>query len=185
VEHSRSEEFLEKFKKATEEMVFGDPMKQETQIGPLYAQEGLQDVARQVEESIQKGATLVLGGKRAEGIGYFYKPTILSNVKKGMPVYDEETFGPVAAVTVAHDEDEAIQIANDTRFGLGASVFTQNTERAKKLIPRFRTSCVFINGFVKSDPRLPFGGIGISGYGRELSHYGIKEFVNIKTVWVR
>jgi succinate-semialdehyde dehydrogenase/glutarate-semialdehyde dehydrogenase len=139
---------------------------------------------QQVEESLKRGAKLLLGGQILEGPGAFYPPTLLAGVKKGMPAFDEETFGPVAAVIRASDETEAISLANDSPFGLGASLWTRDRERAERIVPDIEAGCVFVNGQVKSDPRLPFGGVKRSGYGRELSEYGIREFVNIKTVWM-
>ena len=123
-----------------------------------------------------------MGGKRK---GAFYEPTILTNIKKENPAYAEEFFGPVALVFVVRDAEEAIHVANDTPFGLGASIWTRDTKKAEELAQQIEAGCVFVNGFVKSDPRLPFGGVKTSGYGRELSHYGMKEFVNIKTVWIK
>lgn len=176
-------EFTERFVSAVKELKMGDPLEEKTDIGPLYSKKGQEEIDRQVQESIQKGAQLLLGGKK--GNEAFYEPTILSKVKKGMPAYDEETFGPVAAIISVKDEAEAIHVANDTPYGLGAAVFTKDIKKAEELAGKLITSCVFVNGLVKSDPRLPFGGIKKSGYGRELSDYGIREFVNIKTVWIR
>ena len=137
-----------------------------------------------MKRSIELGAILLSGGKRLERPGYYYPATVLTNVKKGMPVYEQETFGPAAAIIIAEDEEDAIRIANDSEFGLGASLWTKDLNKAKNLAVKIESGSVFINGMVKSDPRLPFGGIKASGYGRELSHYGIKEFMNIKTVWI-
>ncbi len=162
----------------------GNPADESTDIGPLAREDLVDEIDRQVRDSVKAGARLLTGGKRPPGSGSFYLPTVLSDVKKGMPVYDEETFGPVAAIIPVQDEDEAVAVANDSEFGLGASIWSRNTEKAKTLAREINTGSVFINGMVKSDPRLPFGGIKKSGYGRELSHYGIKEFVNIKTVWI-
>ena len=134
---------------------------------------------------LNAGAIVLTGGKRLDRKGYYYPATVLTNVKKGMPAYHEEIFGPVASLLRAKDETEAISIANDTNYGLGAALFTSDIKHAEKLAANIETGSVFINGMVKSDPRLPFGGIKSSGYGRELSHYGIKEFTNIKTVWIR
>ena len=139
---------------------------------------------RQVEESVKRGATLLLGGEIPAGKGFFYPPTLLAAVDTGMPAFDEETFGPVAAVIRAKDEAHAICLANDSAFGLGASLWTQDRVRAEHLVAQIEAGAVFVNGLVKSDPRLPFGGIKRSGYGRELSEYGIREFVNIKSVWI-
>jgi len=130
------------------------------------------------------GARLLTGGKPVERTGTFYQPTVLSDVKKGMKVYDEETFGPVAAIIPVRNVEEAIAVANDSPFGLGGSVWSQDLDRAEWVARQIESGAVFINGMTKSDPRLPFGGIKRSGYGRELSHYGIKEFVNIKTIWI-
>jgi len=183
-----AEPLLEKFEKQMTERVkslkVGNPADESTDVGPLAREDLVDEIDRQVRDSVKAGARLLTGGKRPEGSGSFYLPTVLSDVKKGMPVYDEETFGPVAAVIPVQDEDEAVAVANDSEFGLGASIWSRNTEKAKTLAREINTGSVFINGMVKSDPRLPFGGIKKSGYGRELSHYGIKEFVNIKTVWI-
>jgi succinate-semialdehyde dehydrogenase/glutarate-semialdehyde dehydrogenase len=138
-----------------------------------------------VEESIRKGARLLCGGEVPKGEGAFYPPTVLTGVKKGMPAYDEELFGPVAAIIVADNEKHAIEIANDSIFGLGGGVIGSDLARAEKIAAEeIEAGCVFVNDAVRSDPRLPFGGIKESGYGRELSHFGIREFVNIKTVFV-
>jgi len=144
------------------------------------------DLHHQVQGSIKKGATLLLGGEVPKGKGAFYPPTVLTNVSKGMPAYDEELFGPVAAIIPAKDEQEAIAIANDSVFGLGAAVFTSDAAKGERIAAEeLEAGACFVNAFVKSDPRLPFGGIKESGYGRELSHFGIREFVNIKTVYVK
>jgi succinate-semialdehyde dehydrogenase/glutarate-semialdehyde dehydrogenase len=131
------------------------------------------------------GAKLVLGGKRADRPGFYYLPTVLSGVRKGMPVYGQETFGPVLAIIRVHSTEEAIEAANDSDFGLGGSVWTKDRTRGEAVARKINTGAMFVNENTKSDPRLPFGGIKKSGYGRELSEYGIKEFVNIKTIWVR
>jgi succinate-semialdehyde dehydrogenase/glutarate-semialdehyde dehydrogenase len=162
----------------------GDPLARDTEVGP-QARTDLRDALhRQVTESIKRGAKLLLGGEVPPGRGAFYPPTLLSAVDKGMPAFDEETFGPVAAVIRAKDEGDALRLANDSQFGLGASLWTQDRARAERLAARIEAGAVFVNGLVKSDPRLPFGGIKRSGYGRELSEYGIREFVNIKSVWI-
>ncbi|MFW6096754.1 MAG: NAD-dependent succinate-semialdehyde dehydrogenase [Chloroflexota bacterium] len=163
----------------------GDPMQEETDVGPQARQDLRDDLHRQVQESIEQGATLLLGGQIPDGPGAYYPPTVLTDVKKGMPAYDEELFGPVAAIIPVADEDDAIRVANDSIFGLGAAVFTRDLQRGEHIAAtRLEAGCCFVNAFVKSDPRLPFGGIKESGYGRELAVYGIKEFVNIKTVYV-
>jgi len=181
---SVAEEFIERYVKLYQSMTIGNPMDPATSVGPLATNNILKDVERQVETSVAGGARVVTGGKRLPGKGYFYAPTIMVDVKKGMPAYDEEIFGPVAAMITVKDEEEAIRVANDTRFGLGASIWSRDTKRAEEIAKRIESGAVFINSIVKSDPRVPFGGIKKSGYGRELSHYGIREFTNIKTVWV-
>ena len=139
----------------------------------------------QVEKSVAAGAKLLLGGEVPPGPGAFYPPTLLTDVTPGMPAFDEETFGPVAAVIEAKDEDDAVRLANLTPYGLGAAVFTQDLEKGERIAnERLEAGSCFVNAFVKSDPRLPFGGVKLSGYGRELSEVGIKEFVNVKTVYI-
>lgn len=162
----------------------GDPMLEYTKLGPM-ARHGLRDALhKQVQLSIDKGAQCLLGGKIPEGKGAFYPATVLSNVKPGSPAYSEELFGPVASILRAENEEEAVCLANDTDYGLGAAIFTEDIDKARKIAVKLEAGCCFINDLVRSDPRLPFGGIKDSGYGRELSHYGIREFVNIKTVYV-
>jgi succinate-semialdehyde dehydrogenase/glutarate-semialdehyde dehydrogenase len=163
----------------------GDPADSAIQVGPLASDQILKDVELQVSESVSKGAKLELGGKRWGSKGYFYEPTVLSNVTKGMPAYDQEVFGPVAAIITFKTTDEAIRIANDTPYGLGATIISADVAGAKKLAAAIDAGNVFINAQVRSDPRMPFGGIKKSGFGRELGSYGIKEFVNIKTVWIK
>jgi len=163
----------------------GDPLQEETAVGPL-ARHDLRDyLHQQVIKSIEMGARCLLGSEMPEGKGAFYPPTVLTDVTKGMPLYDEESFGPVAAIIPVKDEEEAIRIANDSDFGLGAAVFTTNLTKGEQIaVQKLEAGLGFVNSQVKSDPRLPFGGIKDSGYGRELSHFGVKEFVNIKTVVV-
>lgn len=185
VVEDRYEEFVENYLNIWKSMTLGDPMDLNTKVGPMQSLKALEEVELQVEKSILKGAKLLIGGKRLNQQGFFYEPTILTEVKKGMPVYDEEVFGPVAAVIKVKNDEEAIFVANDTSFGLGASLWSQNIEKAKDFASKIDSGSVYINTMVKSDPRLPFGGIKASGYGRELSHYGIKEFVNVKTVMIR
>jgi len=164
----------------------GDPLEEDTTMGPLARHDLRDDLHQQVQASIAKGAHCLLGGTIPEGPGAFYPPTVLTHVRKGMPAYDEELFGPVAAIIAVPDEAEAIRVANDSIFGLGAAVFTQDKAKGERLAAQeLEAGCCFVNTFVRSDPRLPFGGVKASGYGRELSHYGIKEFVNIKTVYVQ
>jgi len=155
-----------------------------TDVGPLSRKDIVDEIGRQVHQSIKAGARLLLGGKPADRAGFWYQPTLLADVHKGMSVYSEETFGPVISVIPAGNEEEAILIANDSDFGLGGSVWTQNKARGEAVARKIETGAVFVNGLTKSDPRLPFGGIKKSGYGRELGEAGIREFVNIKTVWI-
>jgi succinate-semialdehyde dehydrogenase / glutarate-semialdehyde dehydrogenase len=162
----------------------GDPLERDVQVGPQARVDLRDDLHRQVEESIRRGAKRLLGGEVPPGRGAFYPPTVLTAVDKGMPAFDEETFGPVAAVIRARDEADAIRLANDSSFALGASLWTSDLPRAERLAAQIEAGAVFVNGLVKSDPRLPFGGIKRSGYGRELSEYGIREFVNVKSVWI-
>jgi succinate-semialdehyde dehydrogenase/glutarate-semialdehyde dehydrogenase len=177
--------FEKKFVDAMRKVKVGDPMDRETELGPIAREDLLNELDEQVKQSIAKGASVLCGGKRIERDGYFYEPTILSNVSPGSPAYDDEIFGPVASLIKSKNTEDAIRIANDSPFGLGASLWTSDLEEAKNIASKIESGSVFINGMVKSDPRLPFGGIKNSGYGRELSHYGIKEFVNIKTVWIK
>jgi succinate-semialdehyde dehydrogenase/glutarate-semialdehyde dehydrogenase len=163
----------------------GDPLQEDTQIGPQARHDLRDSLHRQVEASIARGAKCLLGGKIPEGSGAYYPATVLTAVSKGMPAYDEELFGPVAAIISVRDEDEAIATANDSSFGLGGAVITRDLARGERIAAEMiESGCVFVNDNVRSDPRLPFGGIKESGYGRELSAYGIKEFVNIKSVYV-
>jgi len=184
VEDSVYEAFLRGFIDAISEMIVGDPMDDATDVGSLAREDLLLELHEQLRRSVEKGARLVLGGHRIDRPGSFYAPTVLEMEHRDVPAWTEETFGPVAAVYRVHDADEAIDAANDSDFGLGASLWTTNLERASQLAGRIHAGAVFVNGLVKSDPRLPFGGVGKSGYGRELSVYGIREFVNVKTVWM-
>lgn len=180
-----AEAFLDLFAAKVATLQPGDPADAATTLPPL-ARPDLRDVLhQQVLASLQQGAVARLGCTPLSGAGNFYAPSILDGVKPGMPAYQEELFGPVAVILRATDEADAIRLANDTRFGLGASIWSRDSVRAEKLARQILAGSVFINGIVKSDPRLPFGGIKDSGYGRELSYHGIREFVNAKTVWVR
>lgn len=180
------EAFKGEFVRLMAEAKYGDPLDTQTAIGPLARTDLRDELHQQVVKSVEMGATILLGGYIPEGKAPFYPPTVLENVVPGMPAYHEELFGPVAVLFRANSEEEAIRITNDTVFGLGAGVFTSNIEKGKALAEKgLEAGCVFVNDFVKSDPRLPFGGIKESGYGRELSVVGIREFVNIKTVVVK
>lgn len=183
-EHNRAE-FEKRYVQRMREAVMGDPLSEETDVGPQARHDLRDELHKQVQESIARGAHLLLGGEIPDSDGAYYPPTVLTNVHPGMPAYDEELFGPVAAIIPVADEAEAIRVANDSVFGLGAAIFTRDVKRGERLAAEeIEAGCCFVNAFVKSDPRLPFGGIKESGYGRELSVYGIKEFVNIKTVYV-
>jgi len=162
----------------------GDPMDEKTELGPLASAQGVDDLEGQVQRTVKAGAKILAGGNRLDRPGFFYAGTVLAQVPPGSAASVEETFGPVAAVLRARDLDHAIELANDSRFGLGAAAFTKDEAEIDRLAKELEAGSVFINGMVKSDPRLPFGGIKASGYGRELSSYGMREFQNVKTVWV-
>ena len=179
-----AEDFQREFVKAMESLKVGDPLSEETDLGPLATPGILEDVDRQVQQSVEKGAKLLTGGKRLPGAGNFYAPTVLADIPPDAPAYAEEVFGPVAAMFVADDLDQAIELANSTSFGLGASVWTNEHSERQQLIERIEAGQVFVNAMVASDPRLPFGGVKRSGVGRELGKLGIREFVNAKTVYI-
>ncbi|QDG50927.1 NAD-dependent succinate-semialdehyde dehydrogenase [Persicimonas caeni] len=184
VEEGIYNDFVEKFRDALAGQTMGDPMDDATDLGPMARLDLRTTLHKQVQRSVDQGAKLVLGGEIPEREGFYYPATLVTECEYDMPVFDEETFGPVAAVTRVQDADEAIDVANHSHFGLGASVWT-STDRGVDLAARIEAGHVSVNGIVKSDPRLPFGGVKDSGYGRELSHHGIHEFVNKKTVWVK
>ncbi|HOJ07679.1 MAG: NAD-dependent succinate-semialdehyde dehydrogenase [Ignavibacteriota bacterium] len=180
------DEFEKYYLKFMSEKKMGDPSDEKNHLGPQASIKLRNELHNQVLRSVELGAEIILGGKIPSIDGAYYPPTILKNVKPGMPAFDEELFGPVAALIKAKDEDEAIELANNSIFGLGAAVFTKDNRRGELIAKeRLNAGCCFVNDFVKSDPRLPFGGIKESGYGRELSPFGIKEFVNIKTVFIK
>jgi len=179
------EAFVERFVKAMQDRILGDPMEERTEIGPQARRDLRDELHAQVEASVAKGACIALGGTVPSGPGAFYPATVLTDVTAGMPAYQEEIFGPIAAVITARDEADAVRIANDSPFGLGAAVLTGNIERGRRIAEEeLEAGSCFVNATVRSDPRLPFGGIKESGYGRELSAFGIREFVNVKTVYV-
>ena len=184
VEKAILDQFVEEQKKLLESMVLGDPMKEDTEMGPMARPDLLENIENQVNRSVEMGARILCGGHRHDNNSLFYEPTLIHHVTKGMPVYDEETFGPVSVVIPAKDPEDAIRLANDTSYGLGASLWTRDLELAERLAGQIEAGAVFINGMTKSDPRLPFGGTKRSGYGRELAYPGIREFVNQKTVWI-
>ncbi len=184
VEEAMMDQFVSGQKKLLENMVLGDPMDEKTEMGPMARIDLLENIGKQVNESVKMGAKLLAGGHRLSPEKLFYAPTLLIDVKKGMPVWDKETFGPVSVVIPAKDPEDAVRIANNTSYGLGASLWTKDLELAERLAAQIESGAVFINGMTKSDPRLPFGGTKRSGYGRELAYLGIREFVNAKTVWI-
>lgn len=175
-------EFTDKFIKAIKELKTGNPLNDDTDIGPLARVDLAEDIEKQVDKSVAMGAKIETGGKRKDA---FYEPTVLTGVTTDMPVFAEEVFGPVAAVMQFESFDEAVELSNKTMFGLGVSVFTKDIEGIKKKVSLFEEGAVFVNAMVKSDPALPFGGIKKSGFGRELSEEGLKEFVNVKTVYIK
>ncbi len=180
-----ADEFLPRFRAAVEKLRAGDPMDEATTLAPLARPDLRDELHRQVSDSLAAGAVALTGCRPVAGSDTYYTPSILDQVRPGMRAYAEELFGPVAIVIRARDEAEAVRIANDSRFGLGGSVWTADSARGERIARQLECGCAFVNGLVKSDPRLPFGGIKASGYGRELSLLGLREFVNAKTIWVR
>jgi acyl-CoA reductase-like NAD-dependent aldehyde dehydrogenase len=175
-------EFIEKFVQGAEKLKVGDPLSDDTDLGPLVNASGLKTIDSQVKDSVKDGAEILTGGEQIKSKGYFYKPTVLRNVSPKMRVAQEEVFGPVAPIMVADDDMQAIKLANDSQYGLGASIWTEDLDRAEKLSRMVQSGIVSVNNIVASDPRVPFGGVKKSGFGRELSRYGMLEFVNIKSV---
>jgi succinate-semialdehyde dehydrogenase / glutarate-semialdehyde dehydrogenase len=184
VEAAVFDEFQERFLEAVRRLRVGDPMERTTQIGPLARNDLRDTLEQQVRASVMCGARVLTGGARLAGRGYFFAPTVLTDVSPDMPASCEEVFGPVAAFIRARDVDQAIAVANQTPYGLGANLWTADMARARQLARDIEAGQVFINGMVTSDPRLPFGGVKQSGYGRELAEFGIREFINIQTVWI-
>lgn len=185
VEAPVAEAFTRRFVEATRQLVMGDPMDEATNIGPIARADLRDGLHKQVEATSARGAELLLGGQAVGGPGFFYQPTVFGGVRPGMAAFDEETFGPVAAIVVADDAEHAIGLANASEFGLSSSLWTRDLGRARQIARRLETGGVFINGHSASDPRVPVGGIKKSGYGRELSHFGLREFVNVQTVWIK
>ena len=179
------EKFESEFVLEMKRLRIGDPLDEKTDIGPLATEQILKDVDEQVKTSVAAGAVVLTGGQRRVGKGNFYEPTVLTNIPKNSPAFTEEVFGPVAMLFRVKDINDAISLANDTTFGLGSSAWTSDEDERCRFIDELDAGCVFINGMVASDPRLPFGGVKNSGYGRELGEFGIREFVNIKTVWIK
>jgi succinate-semialdehyde dehydrogenase/glutarate-semialdehyde dehydrogenase len=182
VQEGIADRFADAFRAALEALVVGDPLDRATQVGPLARGDLVAELADQVARALARGAKRLCGGARLSRRGFFYAPTLLAELDPASPVLVEETFGPVAALVRVAGEDEAVSVANASRFGLGATVWSGDRARAEALAPRLEAGCVTVNGILRSDPRLPFGGIKASGYGRELAAYGIREFVNIKSV---
>jgi succinate-semialdehyde dehydrogenase/glutarate-semialdehyde dehydrogenase/succinyl-CoA reductase len=178
------DEFLDQFVKKTKSLIVGDPLNSETDLGPLVREEAVRVLESQVKDSVKAGARVELGGERLKRRGFFFAPTILTDVSPDMPVMREETFGPVAPVMAVKDDEEAVKLANTSEFGLGASVWGQDVRRAEKVSRQISAGLVSVNNVVVSDPRMPFGGVKKSGFGRELSKYGLLEFTNIKSVRV-
>ena len=177
-----ADEFIEKFVQKTEKLKVGDPLSDGTDIGPLVNASSLEKIDSQVKESVREGAEVLTGGERIGKKGYFYRPTVLKNVNPKMPIAQEEVFGPVAPIIVAGNENESIELANNSDYGLGASIWTQDLDKAERFSSCLESGIVSVNNVVASDPRVPFGGVKKSGFGRELSRYGMLEFVNIKSV---
>lgn len=184
VEKPVAKEFLTKLKAHLQALRGGDPLDDATQYGPLARPDLADELTKQVEESVEKGAKVELAGGQPKPGSAMFAPMILTNLKPGMPAYEQELFGPVASVMIARDEQHAIQLANDSRFGLGGAVWTRDEQRGEQVARQIESGAVFVNALVASSPEVPFGGIKKSGYGRELSHLGIREFVNQKTIWI-
>ena len=180
-----AEEFIKRFTNNAKALVQGDPMNEASQVGPMARLDLRDELHEQVSDSIAQGAIPILGCKPVENAGAYYQISILDHVRPGMRAYQEELFGPVAIIIRAKDESDSLRIANDHRYGLGGSVWTQNEKRGEAFARKMQSGATFVNGLVKSDPRLPFGGIKASGYGRELSVHGLREFVNVKTIWIK
>jgi acyl-CoA reductase-like NAD-dependent aldehyde dehydrogenase len=176
--------FLAAFVEETKKLVVGDPLDRKTTVGPLARADLREDLAVQIDSTIRSGARIVLGGHAMTRPGFFFEPTIVADVDDAMVAFNEETFGPAAAVVRAKDAEDAVTLANTSKYGLGGNLWTRNVARAKEIAARLESGAVFINGMTASDPRLPFGGVKHSGYGRELSYFGIREFTNIQTVWI-
>lgn len=183
VEEGIAQAFCEKFVAAVRALAVGDPMQENTYIGPMARVDLRDELHQQVQDSLAQGATLLLGGEKLAGPGNYYAPTVLSNVTRDMTAFREELFGPVASITVARDAEHALLLANDSEFGLSATLFTANAALADDFSKRLECGGVFINGYSASDPRVAFGGVKKSGFGRELSHFGLHEFCNVQTVW--
>lgn len=184
IEQGVVEEFTRKFVEATRKLVVGDPLAAATYIGPMARFDLRDELDQQVRDTLEEGATLLLGGHKAEGPGNFYEPTVFADVTDQMTSFKQELFGPVASIITARDATHALELANDSEFGLAATIYSGDVERAQKMAGELETGGVFINGYCASDPRVTFGGVKKSGFGRELSHFGVREFCNAQTVWL-
>jgi acyl-CoA reductase-like NAD-dependent aldehyde dehydrogenase len=184
VEAAVHDDFVERFAAAARALVVGDPTRAETNVGPMARADLRDELAQLVDATVAQGGKLATGGRNGRRTGYFYEPAVVVGVRPGMPLFDEEAFGPAAAVIRARDADDAVRLANNSKYGLGGNLWTRDIERAKRIARRLESGAVFINGMTASDPRLPFGGVKRSGYGRELSYFGIREFMNVQTVWI-
>lgn len=185
LERPIADEFTRKFVEAVKKENVGDPLDSSTTIGPMARPDLRDELHDQVERTVMAGAHLLLGGRKIDGVGNFYEPTVLANVIPGMAAFDEETFGPVAALTIADNADHAIELANTSEYGLSGNIWTRDIDRGRRIARRLETGGVFINGFSASNPRIPVGGVKKSGYGRELSHFGLREFTNAQVVWAK
>ena len=184
LEEKIADEYIHGYLDLFQELKQGDPMDEQTQVAPMARKDLLDDLDQQVEKSVSKGAHIEYGGAKSGRGGNFYMPTVLTGIRPGMPGFDEELFGPVASMIVVENADEAIQMANHSKFGLGSSLWTKDLDKARKLAREIESGSVFVNAMVASHPKVPFGGIKSSGYGRELSGLGIREFMNIKSIWI-
>lgn len=185
LEQAIAAEFTRKFIDAARAVTAGDPFDPATTIGPMARADLRDELHGQVERTLAAGATLALGGYKIDGPGNYYAPTVLTDVLPGMAAFDEETFGPVAAITIADNAEHAIALANNSDYGLGGSLWSSDVQQARRITRRLETGCVFINGYPATDARIPAGGVKKSGYGRELSHFGLREFTNAQAVWAR
>jgi len=184
VEQSIAEAFTRKFVEATQALKVGNPLEDATYIGPMARYDLRDELDGQVQASLAEGATLLLGGHKVEGVANVYAPTVLGDVTPQMTAFRQELFGPVAAITTARDADHAVALANDSEFGLASTIYTADYALAERMTSALETGAVFINGYCASDPRVAFGGVKKSGFGRELSHFGVREFTNVQTVWL-
>jgi len=184
VDESIAEQFIAEFVSGTKELVVGDPLDSATHVGPLARGDLREVIQRQVRESVAAGAELVAGGSQIDRAGFYFEPTVVTEARPGMPVFDEETFGPVAAIAVARDDEDAAQLAGATQYGLGLSVWSESPARAMAVARQVTSGAAYINAAVASDPRVPFGGTKRSGYGRELADAGLRSFTNVRTYWV-